>query len=87
MHVTIYGKPNCPHCVNAIALCEEKGLEFDYLTVGEHVTVDELTSKVHEVTNDDSIVLRSVPQVFVTVDDTMRYIEGGFQGLRKELLG
>lgn len=87
MHVTIYGKPNCPYCVKAITLCESKGLEFDYLTVGEHITVDELTSKVHEVTSDESIVLRTVPQVFVTEDDTMRYIKGGFQGLHQELNG
>ena len=49
MKVTIYGKPQCLYCVRAIELCEDKGLEFDYLTVNEHITVEELTEKAKKL--------------------------------------
>ncbi len=90
MKVTIYGKPQCPYCVRAIELCEDKGLEFDYLTVNEHITVEELTEKAKQLdTGNDSekLVIRTVPQIFITENDEERYIRDGFNGLYKELNG
>lgn len=85
MKITIFGRPNCTFCEQAIQLCEQKGLEFDYLTVGEHITKEELIDKIHKVSGDDSIVVRSVPQIFTEVDSNEYYVEGGFQGLKAKL--
>jgi len=90
MKVTIYGKPQCPYCVRAIELCEDKGLEFDYLTVNEHITVEELTEKAKQLdtgNDSDTLVIRTVPQIFITENDEERYIRDGFNGLYKELNG
>lgn len=90
MKVTIYGRPKCPYCERAIELCEDKGLEFDYLTVNEHITVEELTEKAKKLDtgkDSDKLVIRTVPQIFITEDDEERYIRDGFNGLYKELNG
>ena len=88
MKVVIYGRPQCPYCERAIELCESKGLEFDYYTVHEHITVEELTEKAKQCDTSgepDKILIRQVPQVFVIENDVERYIHGGYQGLYKEL--
>lgn len=40
--IKIYGKEECPFCVKAKKLCEDRGLEFTYYSIGEDLTVDEL---------------------------------------------
>ncbi len=33
-HVTIYTKPYCPYCVRAVALLEQKGVDFTEIEAG-----------------------------------------------------
>lgn len=73
--VKIYGKPNCPWCDRAKALAEEKGLKVEYINIVE-AGID--GAKLSEICGQQ---VRTVPQVFV--DDA--FIEGGFEGLKKEL--
>ena len=39
--VTIYGKPSCGYCVMAKTLCEQKGVEYEYLNMGDDYTTEE----------------------------------------------
>jgi glutaredoxin len=43
--VTIYGKPSCGYCVMAKTLCEQKGVEYEYLTLQEDYTTEEFFEK------------------------------------------
>ena len=43
--VTIYGKPSCGYCVMAKSLCEQKGVEYEYLTIQEDYTTEEFFEK------------------------------------------
>jgi len=43
--VTIYGKPSCGYCVMAKTLCEQKGVEYEYLTIQEDYTTEEFFEK------------------------------------------
>lgn len=43
--VTIYGKPSCGYCVMAKSLCEQKGVEYEYLTLQEDYTTEEFFEK------------------------------------------
>lgn len=40
--IEIYGKPMCPFCDKAKALCETKGLEYTYKSLGTDYTKEEL---------------------------------------------
>ena len=40
--ITIYGKPQCPYCDKAKALCDMRGLEYTYKTLGIDYQIDEL---------------------------------------------
>jgi glutaredoxin 3 len=40
--IEIYGKPACPFCDKAKALCETKGLEYTYKSLGTDYSRDEL---------------------------------------------
>lgn len=73
MQVTIFGKPNCGFCEKAKFLCEMKGIEYRYLSLGTDCTIEELTEQV-------GFAPRSVPQIFV--DD--KHI-GGYDALKKQL--
>jgi glutaredoxin len=42
--ITIYGKPNCNWCVAAKELLNRLGMNYSYLTVGEDIGIDEVTS-------------------------------------------
>lgn len=89
MNITIYGRPQCPYCEKAIKLCEDKDVEFQYFTVGEptHISKEQLIEKIHTVSGDPDIVVRTVPQVFIADDaGNERYINGGYEGLYEELV-
>lgn len=43
--VTIYGKPACGYCNMAKSLCEQKGVEYEYLTLQEDYTTEEFFEK------------------------------------------
>ena len=40
--IEIYGKPQCPFCDKAKALCEQKGYEYTYKQLGVDFTREEL---------------------------------------------
>jgi len=40
--IEIYGKPICPYCDKAKSLCESKGLEYRYKSLGTDINMDEL---------------------------------------------
>ena len=40
--IEIYGKPQCPFCDKAKALCEQKGYAYSYLSLGTDFTTEEL---------------------------------------------
>ena len=40
--IEIYGKPQCPFCDRAKALCEQKGYEYTYKQLDEDFTREEL---------------------------------------------
>lgn len=40
--IEIYGKPMCPFCEKAKALCETRGLDYTYKSLGTDYTKEEL---------------------------------------------
>jgi len=40
--IEIYGKDNCPYCDKAKALCERKGYDYVYKSLGEDFTREEM---------------------------------------------
>jgi glutaredoxin 3 len=70
----VWSKDSCPFCVQAKALLESKGIEFEERNVSKDWTKEQLLEAVPTA--------RTLPQIFV--DDT--YI-GGFTELRKHLQG
>ena len=53
---TIYSKPSCGYCLQARYLLEQNKLEFEYLTLGTHYSLDELMTLAPNA--------KSFPQVF-----------------------
>tara|TARA_B100001939_G_scaffold212255_1_gene182635 strand:+ start:1354 stop:1587 length:234 start_codon:yes stop_codon:yes gene_type:complete len=43
--IEIYGKPQCPFCDRAKALCEQKGYEYTYKQLGVDFGREELLEK------------------------------------------
>jgi glutaredoxin 3 len=70
----IWSKENCPFCVQAKALLESKGIEFEERNVQHEWTREQLLEAVPNA--------RTLPQIFL--DD--QHI-GGFTELRKHLQG
>jgi len=74
MKATVWSKNACPFCVQAKALLESRGIEFEERNVSEDWTKEQLLEAVPTA--------RTLPQIFL--DDN--YI-GGFTELRKNLQG
>lgn len=55
--IEIYGKPMCPFCDKAKALCETRGLEYTYKSLGTDYTKEELLETFPGA--------RTVPQIIV----------------------
>jgi glutaredoxin len=55
--ITIYGKPACPSCSKAKALCESRGLAFEYKQLDEDFTREQLFEKFPTA--------RTFPQIIV----------------------
>ena len=68
--IEIYGKPRCPFCDRAKALCEQKGLEYEYKMLDADYTAEELFEKVPNA--------KTFPQIFI--DDKSI---GGYTDLEK----
>jgi len=74
MKATVWSKNACPFCVQAKALLESRGIEFEERNVNKDWTKEQLLEAVPTA--------RTLPQIFL--DDN--YI-GGFTELRKHLQG
>jgi glutaredoxin 3 len=74
MKATVWSKNACPFCVQAKALLESRGIEFEERNVNKDWTREQLLEAVPTA--------RTLPQIFL--DDN--YI-GGFTELRKHLQG
>jgi len=55
--ILIYGKPQCPYCEMAKALCEQRGFDFEYKTLGVDYSKEELLETFPGA--------RTVPQIVV----------------------
>lgn len=74
MKAIVWSKNQCPFCIQAKALLESKGIEFEERNVSRDWTKEQLLEAVPTA--------RTLPQIFL--DDN--YI-GGFTELRKHLQG
>ena len=74
MKATVWSKNSCPYCLQAKALLESKGIEFEERNISADWTREQLLEAVPTA--------RTLPQIFL--DDN--YI-GGFTELRKHLQG
>lgn len=72
MKITIYGKTRCTFCTSAKQLCEQKGLDYEYLLLDADYKAEELFEKVPNA--------RTFPQIFI--DDNP---VGGFQEFQQIL--
>ena len=74
MKALVWSKDSCPFCVQAKALLESKGIEFEERNVSKDWTREQLLEAVPNA--------RTLPQIFL--DDKL---VGGFTELRKHLQG
>jgi glutaredoxin 3 len=65
----IWSRDNCPYCVNAKALLEQKGIEYEERKIGDGYTKEDLLEVVPDA--------RTVPQIFLDGE-----LVGGFTELR-----
>lgn len=71
--IEIFGKPACPYCDRAKALCESRGYEFSYKSLGTDYTKEELLEMFPGA--------RTVPQIIVNgtkiggYNELVNYIE------------
>jgi glutaredoxin 3 len=74
MKAIVWSKENCPFCVQAKALLESKGIEFEERNVSKDWTREQLLEAVPNA--------RTLPQIFL---DNQHI--GGFTDLRAHLRG
>lgn len=74
MKAVVWSKDSCPFCVQAKALLESRGIEFEERNVNKDWTKEQLLEAVPNA--------RTLPQIFL--DDKL---VGGFTELRKHLQG
>jgi len=55
--IHIWGKPACPSCTKAKALCEQRGYQFEYLELGKDFTREAVLTEFPEA--------RTFPQIVV----------------------
>jgi glutaredoxin len=71
--IEIFGKPQCPYCDRAKQLCESRGFEFTYKSLGTDYTREELLEQFPNA--------RTVPQIIVNgtkiggYNELVNYIE------------
>lgn len=71
--ILIYGKPQCPFCEKAKSLCEMRGFDYEYKSMGTDFTREELMETFP--------LARSVPQIVVNgtkiggYEELVKYIE------------
>ena len=70
----VWSKDGCSHCLQAKALLESRGIEFEERNISQDWTREQLLAAVPNA--------RTLPQIFL--DDKL---VGGFNELRKHLQG
>lgn len=70
--ITVYSKNNCPFCVKAKYLLEQKGIAFEEIKIDEKPEAREFVMAEGH---------RTVPQIY---QDGKLLVEGGYQGLAKQ---
>jgi glutaredoxin 3 len=73
MTAIIWSKDACPYCVQAKALLEQKGIEFEERKIGDGWTKEQLLEAVPNA--------RTVPQIFLNDE-----LVGGYTELRAKFL-
>lgn len=73
MRAVIWSKPDCPYCVQAKNLLEQKGIEYLEHKIGDGWTKEDLLEAVPNA--------RTVPQIFIDGE-----LVGGFSDLRAKFL-
>jgi glutaredoxin 3 len=73
MKAIIWSKSACPYCVQAKALLEQKGIEFEERKIGDGWTKEQLLEAVPNA--------RTVPQIFLNDE-----LVGGYTDLRAKFL-
>ena len=77
MQVIIYGKDNCTECNKSKLLCQMQSIRFQYLTLGQDISVEDLRTKVGQP-------VRSLPQTFIEREGAQAYV-GDYDALRRTL--
>ena len=72
MKAIVWSKDSCPFCIQAKALLESKGIEYEERNVSQGWTREQLLEAVPNA--------RTVPQIFLDEE-----LVGGFTELRKKL--
>jgi glutaredoxin 3 len=72
MKAIVWSKDSCPFCVQAKALLESRGIEYEERNVSQDWTREQLLEAVPNA--------RTVPQIFLDEE-----LVGGFTELRKKL--
>ena len=74
MKAIVWSKNQCPYCVQAKALLESRGIDYEERNINHNYTREQLLEAVPNA--------RTVPQIFI--DDKLI---GGFTELRQHLHG
>ena len=74
MKAIVWSKENCPYCLQAKALLESRGIEFEERNVNKDWTREQLLEAVPNA--------RTLPQIFLNDK-----LVGGFNELRRHLQG
>ena len=72
MKAIVWSKDSCPYCVQAKALLESRGIEYEERNVSQNWTREQLLEAVPTA--------RTLPQIFLDQE-----LVGGFTELRKKL--
>ena len=73
MRAIVWSKDNCPYCVQAKALLNQKNIQFEERKIGDGYTKEDLLEAVPNA--------RTVPQIFLDGE-----LVGGFTDLRARFL-
>ena len=71
--IYIWGKPACPYCTKAKALCEQRGYDFEYRELGKDFEREDVLAEFPEA--------RTFPQIVVSgqkvggYEQFVKYIE------------
>lgn len=74
MKAEIYGASWCTYCKKAVALCDVKSIQYEYIDIDESENLKMLEERMGGK-------VKSVPQIFLDG----KFVPNGFTGLQQEL--